>query len=264
MTGPMLLTNLAALGVQMTVLVAAAALLARAFRIESPKALLGYWRTLLLACLLLPLAQPWNVVPTSTLNAAAVLTPIAGVATPDSADLVATAGPPSWSFSELLLAALAAGIVGRTLWLALGAFGLWRLRRDARPLDPLPESVCRAQEQTGTHAVMYVSERVSGPITYGHFRPVIVFPPSVSAMPAHVQTAIACHELLHVRRRDWIHELGEEMVRCALWFHPAIWWLIGRIQLAREEVVDQAAIGLIDSRQHYVESLLAVASANSA
>ena len=89
MTGPMLLSNLAALAVQMTVLVAAAALLARAFCIESPKALLGYWRTLLLACLLLPLAQPWNVVPTSTLSAAAVLTPVAGVATHDSAELVA-------------------------------------------------------------------------------------------------------------------------------------------------------------------------------
>ena len=150
-------------------LVAAAALLARAFRIESPKALLGYWRTLLLACLLLPLAQPWNVVPTSTVSAAAVLTPVAGVATHDSAEPVAPTGPASWPFSELLLAALAAGIVGRALWLALGAFGLWRLRRDARPLDPLPESVCRAQEQTGTHAVMYVSERVSGRSPTGIF-----------------------------------------------------------------------------------------------
>jgi D-alanyl-D-alanine endopeptidase (penicillin-binding protein 7) len=263
MTGTMLLSNLVALGVQMTVLVAAAALLARAFRIESPKALLAYWRTLLLACLLLPLYQPWNIVPTSPLSAAAVSTPIAGVASSDSVASVTTAASASWSVSQFLLAALAAGIVGRALWLALGAFGLWALRRGARPLDPLPESVCRAQEQTGTHAAMYVSERVSGPITYGHFRPVIVFPPSVSAMPADVQTAIACHELLHVRRRDWVQELIEEMVRCALWFHPAIWWLIGRIQLAREEVVDQATIALIDSRERYVESLLAVASANS-
>jgi TonB family protein len=263
MTGTLLLSNLTALGVQITVLVAAAALLARIFRIESPKALLGYWRTLLLACVMLPLSQPWNVVPTSPLRAATVLTPIAGVAAPDGAGPVATAASVSWSFREFLLAALAAGIVGRTLWLALGAFGLWRLRREARPLDPLPESVCRAQEQTGTHAAMYVSERVSGPITYGHFRPVIVFPPSVSAMPAHVQTAIACHELLHVRRRDWVQELIEELVRCALWFQPAIWWLIGRIQLAREEVVDQATVALIDSRERYVESLLAVASRNS-
>ena len=52
-------------------------------------------------------------------------------------------------------------------------------------------------------------------------------------------------------------------MRAVLWFHPAIWWLIGRIRLTREQVVDQAAIRLTDSRERYVESLLAVAVANS-
>lgn len=44
---------------------------------------------------------------------------------------------------------------------------------------------------------------MSGPITFGLIRPVVVFPPSVSVMPAHVQEAIAYHELLHVQRRDF-------------------------------------------------------------
>jgi TonB family protein len=48
-----------------------------------------------------------------------------------------------------------------------------------------------------------------------------------------------------------------------LWFHPAVWWLIGRIQLTREQVVDQAVIGLTESRERYVEALLAVAIAKS-
>ena len=80
-------------------------------------------------------------------------------------------------------------------------------------------------------------------------------------MPAHVQEAIACHELLHVQRRDWLYELLEAAVVTVLWFHPAIWWLIGRIRLAREQVVDEATIRLTDSRERYVESLLAVARA---
>ena len=208
MTGRMLLSNLAAFGVQMTVLVAAGALLAHAFRLESPKALLGYWRTLLLACLMLPLAQPWNVVPTAPLRAATVLTPIAGVATTDGAASWHSRFD-AWSFSKLLLAALAAGIVGRALWLALGAFGLRRLRRDARPLDPLPESVCHAQERPAP-TPRCTSRSACRDRSPTAFRPVIVFPPSVSTMPAHVQTAIACHELLHVRRRDWVQELIEE------------------------------------------------------
>ena len=80
-------------------------------------------------------------------------------------------------------------------------------------------------------------------------------------MPPHVQEAIACHELLHVRRRDWLHEIFEEAVVAVLWFHPAVWVLIGRIRLAREQVVDEATIQLTDSRERYVESLLTVARA---
>jgi TonB family protein len=52
-------------------------------------------------------------------------------------------------------------------------------------------------------------------------------------------------------------------VRSLLWFHPAVWWLIGRIRLTREQVVDQAAIRLTDSRERYVEALLTVARASS-
>jgi beta-lactamase regulating signal transducer with metallopeptidase domain len=69
--------------------------------------------------------------------------------------------------------------------------------------------------------------------------------------------------LIHVRRRDWVFQLVEEAVRTLLWFHPAIWWLIGRIQLSREQVVDQAAVAMIESRERYVEALLAVAIAKS-
>jgi beta-lactamase regulating signal transducer with metallopeptidase domain len=58
-------------------------------------------------------------------------------------------------------------------------------------------------------------------------------------MSPYVQEAIACHELVHVRRRDWLREIFEEAVVAVLWFHPAVWMLIGRIRLAREQVVDE-------------------------
>src|SRR6185369_5706884 len=124
--------------------------------------------------------------------------------------------------------------------------------------EPLPEPMTRAQERVGVSATMCVSTRIAGPITFGLLRPVVVFPPGVTAMDRSVQHAIACHELIHVRRRDWLFQLLEEGVRTLLWFHPAIWWLIGRIQLTREQVVDQASVAVIESRERYVEALLAV------
>ena len=257
------LANILSFAMQVAVVVAAGAALARALRIDEPRAMLAYWRALLLACLLLPLLQPWNIVVPPALESAPteiVETAVATTAVTVSEAPRSTPRP----FRELVLTALAAGIAVRALWLLIGAFGLRRLRREALPFEPLPASVRHAQERTGAQAGMYVSHRVSSPITFGVIRPVVLFPSSVSTMPAHVQEAIACHELIHVQRRDWLHEVGEELLRALLWFHPGIWWLIGRIRLTREQVVDQAAIRLIDSRERYVEALLAVAVGGSA
>jgi beta-lactamase regulating signal transducer with metallopeptidase domain len=52
------------------------------------------------------------------------------------------------------------------------------------------------------------------------------------------QKIIACHELLHVARRDWAWALTEELILAVLWFHPAIWWVVKNIRLSREQAVD--------------------------
>jgi TonB family protein len=76
-----------------------------------------------------------------------------------------------------------------------------------------------------------------------------------------VQDAILCHEVLHVRRRDWLFTLVEELVRAAFWFHPAIWWLLGEIGLAREQEVDRLVIEITQQRDEYMDALLAIAGA---
>jgi TonB family protein len=257
------LRNLVACSMQATLLILAGAMLARAFRIESPRAALGYWRTLLGVCLLLPFCQPWTTLPAPFVQRSTVTTAAGD-------DLVTAAAglhtvPMSWrpSVDTVVLVLVIGGIATRGLWLALGVWTLRRIRRDASPLDPLPESFERAQDRVGARAAMFVSSRIAGPFTFGVRRPIIVFPPAVGAMEEPVQHAIACHELLHVRRRDWVFEVAEECLRTALWFHPGIWWLISRLQLSREQVVDQAAIRITESRNGYVEALLAVAVAKS-
>jgi TonB family protein len=158
---------------------------------------------------------------------------------------------------------LLAGAAIRAVWLTLGAFSLRRLRHTAERIDPLPPGVRAAEAKVGVRAGFYVSARITSPITFGVARPVVLVPPSVLSMDDDLQHAIACHELLHVRRRDWLTVIGEEIVRTVFWFHPAIWWLLNRIQLSREHVVDEAVVRLIESRDRYVEAMLAVALAES-
>ena len=256
----MWLRDIISYGLQLAVIVSAGVALALAFRIREPKVMLAYWRTLLVACVLLPVCQPWLEVSVPAMESSLLLTSEARSAPEAPAGAVPRA---AWSLRVLVLVTLVAGVAMRALWLTMGAWTLGRLRRTATPLVPLPAAFSQAEERLGVHAGVYVSDRVAGPVTFGVIQPVVIVPRSVVTMPHHVQEAIACHELLHVRRRDWLFEVGEEAVRTIFWFHPAIWWLIDRIQLSREQVVDQAAIHVMNSRERYLDALLVVALSKS-
>ena len=76
-------------------------------------------------------------------------------------------------------------------------------------------------------------------------------------MSAAVQRAILCHELLHVKRRDWLQTIGEELWRSLLWFHPHAHVIATNLSLAREMVVDEQTILITRDRRAYAEALLA-------
>src|SRR5206468_10325588 len=56
------------------------------------------------------------------------------------------------------------------------------------------------------------------------------------------------------------HHLGEEILRAVFWFHPAIAWLVSRVRLAREQIVDLEVVRLTEARKPYLESLLEFAN----
>jgi TonB family protein len=257
----LLLRDIVSFAIQLAAIVGAGAAMWRLLRVRHSTVSLNFWRLLLLACLLLPALQPWR--------AATLPSPVpTNFVAVSSAAAVAAANPTlpaavgsAWSWNEIALACLLAGVVARALWLAIGAGHLRRLRQSAVRVDPVPAIVREVEALIGVGADVYVSDRIAGPITFGVWRPVVIVPPSVLDMDAALQEAIVAHELLHVRRRDWLSVIGEEVIRSVFWFHPAMWWLISRIQLSREHVVDETVIRLTASRDAYVEALLAVARA---
>jgi TonB family protein len=153
---------------------------------------------------------------------------------------------------------LAAAVALRTLWLVAGAATLRRIRRSARALDPLPDPIEHVQRRLETTAAFLVTGDSSVPMTYGVVRPVVFLPERVLSLDDPLVEAIASHELMHVRRRDWLEELLLESMLTLLWFHPAVWWLAGRIRLSREHVVDDDVIRLTSSRERYADALLQV------
>lgn len=238
-------SNLLTYALQLGLLVGVAGWIPAATRLRSPKARLAFFQLLLAACLLLPVAHPWR---TETI----ALEPLG----PPERFVTGTKAPPVHTRldpHDVIFAMIALGIAARLGMLAVGMARLRGYRLRSTRFDSADSWLGEADIRT--------SDEISGPVTFGFLRPVILLPAHFPELGAEMREAILCHETLHVRRRDWLFTAAEELIRAGLWFHPAIWWLLGEIQLAREQAVDREAIGMTNAREPYVDALLAAAGA---
>lgn len=231
-------SNILAWSLQIAVLVTAAGLASWLLQLRVPRARLLYWQVTLAACLVLPLVRPW----TQDAISSDVSVTTVGVAR------VSTA---SHSFhlplEQAVLWLIAAGILTRIIWLAAGFVRLRQYRRRSSPVE------------TREGVALLISEEIASPVTFGVVRPVVLLPTRFPSLDARAREAILCHELLHIRRRDWVFAVAEELVRAVFWFHPAVWWLLGQIQLTREQTVDREVIDRTQTREEYIDSLLVMA-----
>lgn len=229
---------------QTSLLLGVGLLLPVLFRLRDARACLAYSQGLLVVVLLLPLLQPetGKVAFFGELEVRSEWLGPMGASDP-------------WSLPRVLLAVLAAGVLVRLVWLGIGLRALRSYRRRAVPIELASEIV----DRVGAEARLLLSEQVENPVTFGWRNPVVLLPSRFPDLPLQAQRGILCHELLHVRRGDWLFALFEEGVRAALWFHPGIWLLLARIGLSREQVVDREAVRLTGSRRAYLEALRAVA-----
>jgi TonB family protein len=135
--------------------------------------------------------------------------------------------------------------------------GLTRLGGYRRRGRAIPSDLRPAGARAG--AALLLSGDVPSPVTFGWRKPVILLPAGFPSLAPEMREAILRHELLHVKRRDWLFTIAEELLRALLWFHPAVWWVIGEIQLAREQTVDRAVIETTCAREPYLDALLLMA-----
>jgi TonB family protein len=248
MSTGLLWSNVIAYSMQVGLLVAMAAFVPAALGLRIPRARLAYLHILLAACLLLPLIRPWRQeAAAGEIRMTTTILAVGQPAEPARAPLPVTG---------MALGILILGAGARFVWLAAGFWKLRRYRRDSQPLE--------AELPWPSPAAVRVADAIASPVTFGVRRPVILVPPQFLTLAADARRAILCHELLHVARRDWLFTVAEEIVRAVLWFHPAIWWLLGEIQLCREQAVDREVVRLTSAKDEYVDALLAVAGRRAA
>jgi TonB family protein len=251
------LQNIGLYSLQVAILCSVAALLVWAFRLRAPRAQLLFWHSLLLLVLALPFFERWSHPPVQVLAQVNATWVRLAYAHPQAVDRTFWHLHVSWA--GLLLVALAFGSLVRFLLIALGLVRLRRMRMQAEPIRQVP-ALTTASKAAGAVAEFLYSAEVAGPVTFGLKRPVVLLPVGFLDFPEPEQESVALHELLHVRRNDWLYTLAEEIIRGLLWFHPAVWFVMNRIQLVREQVVDEAVVNCTRNPSDYIGALLKIAA----
>lgn len=235
---------------QLLVIIGVATIAAALGRVTDPRLGLTYWRAVACACLALPV---WAVVGPEAAGSDVTFRALSleGAQSIAGAAVLPAAGTVVWWL-------MCAGALMRFGSLCAGAWRLRQLRRRSRVVILSPDlEVIRSE--VAPRAEVRVSCEIAQPACFGLRQPVVLLPESFFAMDHQVQRTVACHELLHVVRRDWPWIVVEEVARAVFWFHPAVWWLVERIQVSREQLVDRLVLARIPSKRAYMAALLAFA-----
>jgi beta-lactamase regulating signal transducer with metallopeptidase domain len=144
-----------------------------------------------------------------------------------------------------------------------GAGGWWiihRLRTTALP--QAPENVQLAFRRIASAlglrrtVLLRVSSAIASPVTVGAVRAMVLLPVSSITMltPEEIEVVLA-HELAHVRRADFFWNLVQTVVETLFFFHPAVWWISGRVRHERELCCDDLALKICPNPVIYASAL---------
>jgi TonB family protein len=248
-----LLLALIIFSAQLLVIVSVAAVAEALGRVTDPRLRLTYWRGVALACLALPLsaiASPEAL----GFGVTFLVVSLDGAESAPVRPVLPAAGRVVWWL-------LCAGALARLGWLFAGVVRLRQLRQRSHTAV-LPPDLEEIRADVAPRAELRISCELAQPAGFGLRDPVVLLPEGFFSMDPKAQRTVVCHELLHVARRDWSWILIEEVARALFWFHPAIWWLVERIQESREQLVDRLVIARIPSKRAYMTALLAFADGN--
>ena len=161
----------------------------------------------------------------------------------------------AWAACVALLAARLAGGWARATRMARAR----RHERDA-PREWERSLLRLARRMKVSRAVRLCrSAMVEVPTVVGWLRPVILVPLGAMAglTPAQVEAVLA-HELAHVRRHDYLVNILQTLVETVLFFHPAAWWISGRVRAEREHACDDLAVEATGDVLLYARALAAL------
>ena len=97
--------------------------------------------------------------------------------------------------------------------------------------------------------------------TLGLIRPRILVPAGATRWTDERIRVVVCHELAHVRRRDWAIQIAADIVRRVYWFQPLMWIACRQLRRESEHACDDVVLGTGVAAEAYAGHLLQLARA---
>lgn len=116
-------------------------------------------------------------------------------------------------------------VIGAVLCAAVLAISYIRCRREfctSLPLENAFVSQWQAENSIQRPVRFRVSDKISAPLTYGIFRPVILLPKSTRWDDEQYLQYVLTHEHIHIKHFDALQKLFMGVALCVHWFNPLV------------------------------------------
>lgn len=154
--------------------------------------------------------------------------------------------------AEILLWAYIVGLITMLSRLARRRHHLRRAIARSRPVPPALHLIfvdeCRRLKVSRCGIIELPG--LGSPGTAYSWKPLVIVPDGLDAYLDNEQLVdVLYHELIHVRRLDFLWSTLAETIGCLLFFHPAIWLALRNLGRERELACDMAVIDLRQGRR---------------
>jgi TonB family protein len=108
--------------------------------------------------------------------------------------------------------------------------------------------------------LIVISNKIDIPATFGYFKPIVLIPAAmITKLPQEQMEAILLHELCHIKRADFLHNIIQLLVETLFFYHPLTKWVSRDIRKVREQCCDNLVLELGASPMVYAKALTNIA-----
>ncbi len=152
-------------------------------------------------------------------------------------------------------------LCGAVIMLSYFGIAYWRFCRKFRRSTPVCDKrILEFIQSQGMKRKVVIKKcgAITSPLTYGLIRPVIMLPVTFDFRDKQSEKMILCHEIIHVKRFDFLRKAIAVMILSLYWFNPFAWYGIIQLNKDIELACDERVLKCFggDVRQKYALALI--------